>query len=110
MQSCATAEFNSATAFHAFSGSAIAVIHFHFARFFRHGYVAAMTTAQEIEQAIEKLPEDEYVRFAAWFERRRAEEAREAEEDREDLEAARRSLAEPGENIPFEKLAKELGL
>lgn len=69
-----------------------------------------MNTIQEIEQAIEKLPEGDYLRLAEWFERRRAEDVREAEEDREDLEAARASLAEPGENIPLEKLAKELGL
>ena len=69
-----------------------------------------MKTIQEIEQAIAMLPEDDYIRLTEWFERRRAEEAREAEEDREDVEAARASLAEPGENVPLERLAKELGL
>ena len=69
-----------------------------------------MNTVQEIEQAIEKLPDQDYARLAEWFERRLAEEAREAEEDREDIEAARVSRAEPGENIPLETLARELGL
>jgi hypothetical protein len=67
-----------------------------------------MSKVEEIEHAIEKLSHDEMEKLAGWIERRRAEI--EAEEDRIDLEAARRSLAEPGENIPLEKLAKELGL
>jgi hypothetical protein len=31
-------------------------------------------------------------------------------EDKQDLEDARAALAEPGENIPLEQLAKELGV
>ena len=69
-----------------------------------------MNSVQEIEQAIDRLPTEDYLRLAEWFERRRAEETREAAEDREDSEAAKASLAEPGENIHLEKLAKELGL
>ena len=69
-----------------------------------------MNTVQEIEQAIEKLPEEDYARLAEWFERRLAEETREAEEDREDIEAARASRAEPGENIPWEQIKAEAGL
>jgi len=83
--------------------------YFGFDRRPRHDYVAGMNTVQEIEQAIEKLPDQDYARLAEWFERRLAEEAREAEEDREDIEAARVSRAEPGENIPLETLARELG-
>jgi plasmid stabilization system protein ParE len=67
-----------------------------------------MSNVEEIERAIEELSHDDLEKLAVWLERRRAEV--EAEEDRIDLEAARRSLAEPGENIPLEKLAKELGL
>lgn len=69
-----------------------------------------MTTVQEIAEAIEKLPEDEYAQLAEWFERRLAEEAREAEEDCEDIEAARVSRAEPGENIPWEQVKADAGL
>jgi hypothetical protein len=67
-----------------------------------------MSTVAEIKQAIEQLPSEDFLSLTEWLERRRAE--LEAEEDRQDLEAARRSLAEPGENIPLEKIAKELGL
>ncbi len=35
---------------------------------------------------------------------------REQEEDRLDIEAARRALAEPGENIPWEKVKADLGM
>ncbi len=67
-----------------------------------------MSTVAEIKHAIEQLPSEELPGLTEWLERRCAE--LEAEEDRQDLDAARRSLAEPGENIPLEKLAKELGL
>jgi len=67
-----------------------------------------MSTVAEIKQAIEQLPSDEFLSLTEWLERRRAE--LEAEEDRLDLEAARRSLAEPGENIPWEKVKSDLGL
>ncbi|HEY0552600.1 MAG TPA: hypothetical protein VGF13_23580 [Verrucomicrobiae bacterium] len=67
-----------------------------------------MSTVAEIKRAIEQLPSKDFLSLTEWLERRRAE--LEAEEDRQDLEAARRSLAEPGENIPLEKIAKELGL
>jgi hypothetical protein len=67
-----------------------------------------MSTVAEIKHAIERLPSEELLNLTEWLERRRAE--LEAEEDRQDLEAAQRSLAEPGENVPLEKLAKELGL
>ncbi|MBM3840610.1 MAG: hypothetical protein FJ398_22145 [Verrucomicrobia bacterium] len=60
--------------------------------------------------AINKLPTEDYLRLAEWFERRRAEEIREASEDRQDLEDAKVSLAEPGENIPWEQIKTEMGL
>ncbi|MCH9046342.1 MAG: type II toxin-antitoxin system Phd/YefM family antitoxin [SAR324 cluster bacterium] len=34
----------------------------------------------------------------------------EAEEDRIDLEKVRKAMAEPGENVPYEQVRKELGL
>lgn len=38
------------------------------------------------------------------------ERLREEAEDRSDLDAARISLAEPGENLPHEKIKSELGI
>jgi hypothetical protein len=35
---------------------------------------------------------------------------RDRDEEREDIEASRRALAEPGENIPWETIKQEAGL
>lgn len=35
---------------------------------------------------------------------------RDRDEEREDIEAARRALGEPGENIPWERIKQEAGL
>lgn len=67
-----------------------------------------MSKVEKIEHAIEELSHDDREKLAAWLNRRRAEI--EAEEDRIDLEAARRSLAEPGENIPWKTVKRENGL
>jgi hypothetical protein len=62
--------------------------------------------SQNLLQAFERLPLEEKRPFAEEALRR----AERAEMDREDVEAARAALAEPGENISLEQVKKELGL
>lgn len=61
-----------------------------------------MSTVEEIEEAITKLESKEKERLAAWM----VEEL----EDEADLKAALASLAEPGQNVPWEQVKKENGL
>ena len=70
-----------------------------------------MSKIEEIERAIEQLPPDDFARLSAWIDQRRGSAQRELdEEDRLDLEAVRKSLAETGENVPWEQVKRDAGL
>ena len=66
-----------------------------------------MSIAEQVIQKVKKLSEDEARDLLAHIEH---QERAEAEEDRLDIEAAQRALAEPGPNIPWEQVKKEMGL
>ena len=64
-----------------------------------------MSSVEEIEEAISKLESKDKVRLAVWF-----EAMIEAEEDRQDIEDAKKVLAEPGESVPWSIVKKENNL
>ena len=66
-----------------------------------------MSVTELAVEKIKSLSEDRTKDALAYLEKLEHEQA---EEDRLDIEAARASLAETGDNIPLEKLARELGL
>ncbi|MBC8245581.1 MAG: hypothetical protein H8E20_14440 [Verrucomicrobia bacterium] len=61
-----------------------------------------MSTVEEIESAIQRLDTTDQQRIASWMV--------EKLEDQADLKIALASLAEPGENTPWEKVKQENGL
>ena len=66
-----------------------------------------MSITEQVIQKVKGMSEDQARELLLQLER---QERADAEEDALDLEAARRALAEPGENIPWEKVKTDLDL
>ena len=66
-----------------------------------------MSITEQVIQKVKGMSEDQARELLLQLER---QERADAEEDALDLEAARRALADPGENIPWEKVKTDLGL
>ena len=64
-----------------------------------------MSSVEEIEEAITKLESKDKERLAVWF-----EAMIEAEEDRQDIEDAKKALAEPDESVPWRIVKAENNL
>ncbi|MBI4324454.1 MAG: hypothetical protein HY674_04250 [Chloroflexi bacterium] len=66
-----------------------------------------MSALEAVAEKIKVLSEAEACDLLAWLDRR---QRLRDQEDEQDILAARRALAEPGENIPWEKVKEEAGL
>lgn len=69
--------------------------------------LSLMSATEQVIEKIRKMSSDQVEELLAYLEQKQNQEA---EEDRLDVEAARRGLAEPGENVPWEKVKADLGL
>lgn len=66
-----------------------------------------MSALEAVAEKIKALSEEEARDLLVWLDRR--QRVRD-EEDEQDITAARRALAEPGGNTPWEKVKEEAGL
>jgi hypothetical protein len=66
-----------------------------------------MSTIEMVREKITRLSDEEAREVLACIERIERERA---DEDRQDIEAARKALAESDERIPYEQVRRELGL
>ncbi|MBI2929139.1 MAG: prevent-host-death family protein [Verrucomicrobia bacterium] len=65
-----------------------------------------MSTVEMVVEKAKRLSEREAREVLAVLDRLE----RDRDEEREDIEASRQALAEPGENIPWETIKQEAGL
>ncbi len=65
-----------------------------------------MSVSEQVIKKVRAMSPAQAKKLLAYIKQREREE----QQDRQDIEVARRALAEPGEHIPWEKVKADLGL